>query len=352
MTEPLLRDGLSDFGRGLFEAADSEAPSPAARDALLAAIAGTAAATAAVATASATASVPAAAVKTGLATHAGASAGAGVATKGAAALGAKLLVASAISVATTAVVVGELRSGDAPIAPAVVATVGSGAASRPRGPVAPAAATRELAEGPSVDQPMAPSHEDEPTAPSPAHASADEPTAIVHGPPVRRTLLGPAEPAPDAAREEASASTDDDGPPSTSAPTTPPPARDATPEAPGATAGPPPAEAPAVAHSPRAAASDESANAASLGAQIASIDAARAELRAGHARDALATIEAFERRYGKSAPLSPEAMLVRVQAHLVLGERRLAESAAAALLREHPSSVSARRAASLVGAGD
>ena len=203
----------------------------------------------------------------------------------------------------------------------------------------------------------------EPTAPSPAHASADEPTAIVHGPPVRRTLLGPAEPALGAAREEASASTDD-GPPSTSAPPTPPFARDTTPEAPTATAGPPPAEAPTAAAGPppaeapaappssRAAASDESANAASLGAQISSIDAARAELRAGHARDALATIEAFERRYGKSAPLSPEAMLVRVQAHLVLGERRLAESAAAALLREHPSSVSARRAASLVGAGD
>ena len=68
MTEPLLRDGLSDFGRSLFDAADAEAPSPAAKHALLAAVVGTAAATT-----SLTATSAAAAVKGAAATHGSAS---------------------------------------------------------------------------------------------------------------------------------------------------------------------------------------------------------------------------------------------------------------------------------------
>ncbi len=334
MTEPLLRDELSEFGRGLFEAADAEAPSPGARDALLAAVAGTAAVTTALTTASAPA---AAAVKGGLAAHAGASAGASVATKGAAALGAKLLVASAISVATTAVVVGELRHADVPPAPAVVATVASGSTSRPRAPsvLAPSA--------PEIDEPLS-LEDEEVLAAEPESANVDAPTnvdgptnvdaptMILRGSTQSAKLHGTTAPRPEAPRDETITRSEEPDPePSTSAPSS----------------APPPAPS-----SPREDVRDDTASAASLGAQIASIDTARAELRSGNARRALATIEAFEQRYGKNAPLSPEAMLVRVQAHLALGERRLAESAASALIREHPSSVSARRVASLVGAGD
>lgn len=347
MTEPLLRDGLSDFGRALFEAADAEAPSPAARDALLAAIAGTAAVTTSVTTASA-------AVKGGLAAKAGASAsaGAGVATKGAAALGAKLLVASAISVATTAAVVGELREVHAPSPPAVVATVASGATSRPRVPVAPASSSPELSEPAPLEEAS-----EELTAPAVTDAPPAPPTvgqAPAHGSPEADRARGSEGPRREPAREDTRASTSSEPPPTT-VPSSPPPQGRLDPSI--ATSESASAAAPRVGPSPappssRAASSDDGANAGSLGAQIASIDAARSELRSGNARSALATIDAFELRYGKAAPLSPEAMLVRVQAHLALGERRLAESVAAALIRQHPSSGSARRAASLVGASD
>lgn len=352
MTEPLLRDGLSEFGRALFEAADAEAPSPAARDALLAAIAGTAAVTTSVTTASS-----AAALKGGLAAKAGASAsaGAGIATKGAAALGAKLLVASAISVATTAAVVGELREARAPSPPAVVATVASGATSRPRMPVAAAPSSPEVPKPTSfeeaVEEPTAATVVDAPPATAPSVGAVRAPGSL----PTDRAP-DTAEPSPEAAREDTSTSTEDTSPP-TSTPSSPPAGRSVAVDPPVATsesasASPPVVARPSAPPSPRGASSDDAANVGSLGAQIASIDAARVELRSGNARGALATIDAFDLRYGKSAALSPEAMLLRVQAHLALGERRLAESTAAALMRDHPTSVSARRAAILIGKRD
>jgi hypothetical protein len=153
--------------------------------------------------------------------------------------------------------------------------------------------------------------------------------------------------APDPPLEGASAVPEEE-PVQASATSSPPPAEPTAPAAPTSALPAATSETPAA----PAAASEGSTNAASLGAQIAAIDAARRELRAGNPRGALATVEAFERRYGKSAPLSPEAMLVRVQAHLALGDRRLAESTATTLLRDHPTSVSARRAATLIGAHD
>ena len=371
MTEPLLRDGLSEFGRSLFEAADADAPSSAARAALMAAVVGAAAAT----TVTAASGSAAAAVNGGVATHAGAGlatssgaglatsagagaglatsatasvgtglatsagAAAGLATKGAAALGLKLLLASAIGVATTAAVVGELRDVEAPTPAAVVS--GVAAPSHMPAPIA-------LAPVESMEPPAQPADEEEAVEPPPAPI-ADAPTLAVRAP--TEVARVPTEPTRDPTSAVIAEAAQSSNVAATAKPVAAEPvaaqplAAEPLGVAPPSTSVPEPARAaPPGEHA--------NANASSLREQIASIDGARAAMRAGEARRALATIEAFEHRYGSDAPLLPEALLVRVQAHLALGERAHAERAARALIHDHPSSVSARRAASIIGAHD
>jgi hypothetical protein len=318
-----FRDGLSDFGRGLFEAADEERPSPQARDALLAAVLGSAAVTASVTTATVSA-----AAKGGLAAHA--SAGTGLATKGVTLFGAKFLVASALAVTTTAVAVKELRAIDEP-PPAIVTTVSSGGRTLPQATSRAPAIVETTAPSPeelpssstSTEEAVPPRVEPVPFAaaplPPPAPVKAD--VAPVPGDPkdVGRNASDPLE---DRALATESVTAEEDRPSSVR---------------------PAPASADEAVPPPTA---------SSLGAQIALIDAARADMRSGDARGALAKVRAFELRYGTAAPLAPEAMLVRVQAHLATGDRRLAEATADALRRAHPSSSAARRATNLVGNHD
>ncbi len=324
-----FRDGLSDFGRGLFEAADDERPSPQARDALLATVLGSAAVTTSVTTATVSATV-----KGGLAAHA--SAGTGLATKGASLFGAKFLVASALAMTTTAVVVEELRTIDEP-PPAIVSTVSTGSRTLPQAP----------SRAPAIVETVAPSPEElrssnasteltEPPRVAPvafATAPLPPPGPLPPPAPVKADVV----PVPGGSNDVGRNARD--------------PLEDRALATKSVTAG---EELPSSVR-PAPASTDEAVpppTASSLGAQIALIDAARADMRSGDARSALAKVRAFELRYGTAAPLVPEAMLVRVQAHLAMGDRSLAEATADALLRAHPSSSAARRATNLVGDHD
>ncbi|OJY26664.1 MAG: hypothetical protein BGO98_06505 [Myxococcales bacterium 68-20] len=318
-----FRDGLSDFGRGLFEAADEDRPAPQARDALLATVLGSAAVTTSV-----TAATVSAAVKGGLAAHA--SAGTGLATKGATLFGAKFLVASALAVTTTAVVVKELRTIDEP-PPAIVSTVSSSSRTLPQAPSRAPAIVETVAPSPeelpssgaSAEEALPPRVEPVPFAPAPLPPPAPVKAYVVPVPAgpndVGRDARDPLE---DRALATKGVTAEDELPSSLR---------------------PAPASADEAVPPPTA---------SSLGAQIALIDAARADMRSGDARGALAKVRAFELRYGTAASLAPEAMLVRVQAHLAMGNRGLAEATADALLRAHPSSSAARRATNLVGNHD
>ena len=322
-----FRDGLSDFGRGLFEAADDERPSPQTRDAVLAAVLGSAAVTASLTTATVSATV-----KGGLAAHA--SAGTGLATKGVSLIGAKFLLASALAVTTTAVVVTELRTIDEP-PPAIVSTASSSSRRLPQAP----------SRAPAMVETVAPSTEELPSSSASTEETLPprvEPMALAAAPlPPPGPLPPPAPvkadvvPVPGGSNDIAARDPLED--------------RALAPKSVTAEE-----ELPASVR-PAPASTDEAVpppTASSLRAELALIDAARADLRSGDARGALEKVRAFELRYGTAAPLAPEAMPVRVQAHLAMGDRWLAEATAGALLRAHPSSSAARRATNLVGNHD
>jgi hypothetical protein len=85
-----------------------------------------------------------------------------------------------------------------------------------------------------------------------------------------------------------------------------------------------------------------------LSDQVALVDEARRHLAGGDPSAALAATRSFEERFGASATLHPEAMLVAVQAHLASGDEAAAERAAAALAKAHPTSAATRRAAEIL----
>jgi len=82
-------------------------------------------------------------------------------------------------------------------------------------------------------------------------------------------------------------------------------------------------------------------------AEVASLDRARAALAAGDARTALARISAHDASFPGGA-LQPEAVVLRVRALNLLGDRVQAASVANRFLAAHPDSAQAARLRSLV----
>jgi TolA-binding protein len=83
-----------------------------------------------------------------------------------------------------------------------------------------------------------------------------------------------------------------------------------------------------------------------LTAETATLDAARASLRAGQAGDALATLDSFAVRFPSGA-LAPEAGALRVEALLASGDRAAAEAVGRALVATYPRTSAAYRARAL-----
>jgi hypothetical protein len=330
VSQRLLRDDLDDFGRSLFDAADAERPSSGATEALLSAVVG-----ATVLPSTTLASAPTAAMFKGAVGAAvwNAAAGSAIATTSA-------TTSAGSATATTSGLVGSKLALAALFGVATAVSVAAVAVPRLGGgsqrPVVTVSSPPPQASPLSNDER---GHDD--TAPSQALTitpSSLEPmsTAVWALPEAgeRNSRRTPASPEPRRnAREERSE----------------PPVRAATEPTESAASASEESERPSTLAEPALPPSQPTtAKDASLHSQIALVDAARRGLRGGDARGALATIAVFEQRYGSTAVLAPEAKLVRVQAHLALGEVRLAESAAAALSRAHPSSGAARRAAALV----
>jgi hypothetical protein len=84
-----------------------------------------------------------------------------------------------------------------------------------------------------------------------------------------------------------------------------------------------------------------------LADELRELDRARARLAAGDASGALGDVARFEARYPRGR-LRQEAVLVRVEALAAAGRCADASSAAASFLAQHPNSVLAKRARSLL----
>jgi hypothetical protein len=90
------------------------------------------------------------------------------------------------------------------------------------------------------------------------------------------------------------------------------------------------------------------ASSASLSDQLAIIDTAREEVRSNRSGEALSTLDRYAKSYPRGA-FGPEAMLVRIEALLALGQRPEAVRLAHQFLERAPSSPYARRVRSLIG---
>jgi hypothetical protein len=90
------------------------------------------------------------------------------------------------------------------------------------------------------------------------------------------------------------------------------------------------------------------ASSASLSDQLAVIDTAREEVRSHRPGEALATLDRYAKSYPRGA-FGPEAMLVRIEALLALGQRPEAVRLAHQFLDRAPGSPYARRVRSLIG---
>jgi hypothetical protein len=87
--------------------------------------------------------------------------------------------------------------------------------------------------------------------------------------------------------------------------------------------------------------------ASSLSEEVHSLDAARRELAAGHARSALTAIDAYRARFPQGS-LRTEATVLRVEALLGSGDRAAAEREANAIVRAAPGSRHAARVLDLL----
>jgi TolA-binding protein len=86
----------------------------------------------------------------------------------------------------------------------------------------------------------------------------------------------------------------------------------------------------------------------SIAEEVRTIDRARRALAAGRAREALRELEHYQARWPNGA-LSAEALVLRVEAKLKLGDRPAAEREARALINAHPNSRHADRLRALLG---
>jgi outer membrane protein assembly factor BamD (BamD/ComL family) len=82
--------------------------------------------------------------------------------------------------------------------------------------------------------------------------------------------------------------------------------------------------------------------------EISAVDTARTALRAGDAAGALAELDRYEGKFGRSGSLAPEAAVLRIEALLVRGDRARAKALADAFLAAHPKSPLAARVRALV----
>jgi hypothetical protein len=84
-------------------------------------------------------------------------------------------------------------------------------------------------------------------------------------------------------------------------------------------------------------------DAETLAAEVKSVDRARTALAAGHAQRTLAELDEYERRFRKRG-FGPEALYLRMEAFLSLGQTAEARDAAERLLARYPKSLHAARA--------
>lgn len=116
-------------------------------------------------------------------------------------------------------------------------------------------------------------------------------------------------------------------------------------------------EAPAPPHeeasSPKVAAAPSAARPgpASLGEEVAAIDAARKALLAGDTSGALRALDDYDRRF-PGGMLGPEASVLRIEALARRGDRATATRLAKAFLVSHPRSPHASRLRSLLDLGE
>jgi hypothetical protein len=82
--------------------------------------------------------------------------------------------------------------------------------------------------------------------------------------------------------------------------------------------------------------------------EIASIDAARKALRAGDAPGAIAELDRYDAKLGRSGSLVPEATVLRIEALLARGDKPRATALANAFLAAHPKSPLAARVRALI----
>lgn len=108
------------------------------------------------------------------------------------------------------------------------------------------------------------------------------------------------------------------------------------------------ARQPRAAASSRASAAPPIASADGLGAELASLDAARSRLRGGDAAGALVQLDAHARRFPKPR-LGQEAALVRIEALAALGRCAEARRIGDAFLSANAGSVLAQRVRSIMG---
>jgi len=112
----------------------------------------------------------------------------------------------------------------------------------------------------------------------------------------------------------------------------------------------PASESPATplppARNPRASSSGKS----DIDGEIAAVEQARSALNRGNSSAALAAIDRYSQRYPRGM-LAPEAMVIRIEALQMAGDKERAKSLGDAFLRVHPKSPHAQRVRSLIGAG-
>lgn len=82
--------------------------------------------------------------------------------------------------------------------------------------------------------------------------------------------------------------------------------------------------------------------------EIAALDSARASLRNGHAREALAALDRYDASFGPDAALQLEASTLRIEALAQSGDRTKAEALARTFLKAHPNTPYATRIRALL----